>query len=342
MNLQFQKDPHLKKIAERTLRSHRKTRVEFTRYIKGGHRTTGIAYYLDNYIVIMKNGTTDPSIDDAFRVFYNKRINKQPDGTPMPLQNDFIISEHGQERSRERSILADEIYETILMGIPMDMSQKEGERKFKYLKDDIAVVVSWEATGVIITEMSLSPTRRKGFIDQIPLLFEDLKGAGLKWGGLTVLDKTTLLMMMSNRFLNPLIYRANDWFRIGLDKFTKEELEQIKPHLQVASMLQKMHEVYDYNTVDGETLRGQVHPGHTYEAVFFAPSLNDKQKKVLDKWGLTLKKAEDGEIPSFVFKPISKDRPVPNVEAYLFDMSQFSGNAHTWFFPRKPCKLTNM
>ena len=185
-------NPQLRNIAIRTLRSHRKTRIEFTRYTKRGHRATGIAYYLDNYIALMKNDTSNPTIDDVFTVIFNRGINDQPDGTPIPPQEEFIISEHGQDRSRERSILADEIYETILLGIPMDMSQSKDEKKFKYFKDDIAVVVVWEDTGVIITEMSLAPTRRKGFIDQVPILFEDLKGAGLKWGGLTVLLYRTL------------------------------------------------------------------------------------------------------------------------------------------------------
>ena len=248
---------------------------------------------------------------------------------------------HAQERSRERSILADEIYETILFGFEMDMSNRKVTKR-KYFKDDIAVVVAWEDTGVIITEMSLSPTRRKGFIDQIPLLFEDLRNVGLKWGGLTVFDTTTLLLMMSDRDLNPLVHQTNDAFRHGLHKFTDEQLEMMKPAIKTVSTLQKMHEVYDYNTVDGEVYRGEVHHGHMYGAAFYAPPLNAKQKKVLDKWGLTLQKAEEGEIPSFVFKPIAKDRPVPNVEAYMFDMSQFSGNAHEWFFSKTSCKLTEL
>ena len=332
---------HLKKIAKRVLHSHRKTRIEFTRKIKGNNVFKGTAYYLDNYVILMRNANDDHSIDDVFKVVWDSNMNTRPGGDPIPPQEDFIMKVHAQERSRERSILADEIYETILFGIAMDMSNPK-VTKIKYFKDDIAVVVAWEDTGVIITEMSLSPTRRKGFIDQIPLLFEDLRNIGLKWGGLTVFDVTTYLYMLADRKWNPVIHQANDCFVHGLHKFNDEQLDQITPAIKAVSALQKSNEVYDYNTVDGEVHRGEVHAGHMYECSLFAPPLTSKQKKVLEKWGLSLKKAEQGEIPTFTFKPVAKDKPVPDVEAYLFDMSQFSGNAHEWFFSKAPCKLTEL
>ena len=332
---------HLKKIAKRVLHSHRKTRIEFTRKIKGDKVYPGIAYYLDNYAILMKNTNDVHTVDDVFKVLWDSNMNTRPNGEAIPPQEDFIMKVHAQERSRERSIMADEIYETILFGLEMDMSNPKVTKK-KYFKDDIAVVVAWEDTGVIITEMSLSPTRRKGFIDQIPILFEDLRNVGLKWGSLTVLDKTAYLYMLADREINQLIHHVTDAFKFGLQNHTKEQLEMIKPGIKIVSQLQKTHEVYDYNTVDGVLHRGEVNAGHMYQAAFLAPPLTDKQKKVLEKWGLSLKKASEGDIPSITFEPISKDKPVPNVEVYMFDMSQFSGNAHEWFFSKTSCKLSQL
>ena len=329
-------------LVNRLLRSPRKKRVVYTRRIVNDAIVEGIGYYLDNKMVLMHKDSGDPNVDDAGTIIWNTKENKKPDGSPIPPSNELTVSYHGRMRSKERSILAPEIYETILFGLEMDVSNPSVVKR-KYFYNEIAVVVVWEKQGLIVTEMSVAPTRRQGFLEQVPLLFEDLKNAGLEWGGFGVINETSFLRMMADRRVSQIVHSVNDMFRKGLQNYSPEERSAIRPWIKQVAKMQASHEIYDYNTRDGVTKYLEVHPGHTYEGFFLAPTLTDRQKKVLENWGLSLTKAEDGTKPSFKFSAMSDDRPTDlEIHTYLFDMSQFSGNAHEWAQTKKSCKLTEL
>ena len=78
------------------------------------------------------------------------------------------------------------------------------------------------------------------------------------------------------------------------------------------------------------------------EGALFCPPLTDEQKEVLSKWGLSLKRSETGNVPTFAFRPVAEDAKYSQCHIYLFDMSQFSGNAHEWAQTKKSCKLTEL
>jgi len=329
-------------LVERILRSPRKKRIVYTKKIVNDNIIEGIGYYLDNRMVLMHKDSDNPTVADAGTVIWNRKENSRPDGVPMPPPDELTVSYHGRMRSKERSILAPEIYETILLGIEMNVSNPSVVKR-KYFYNDIAVVVVWEKEGLVVTEMSVAPTRKRGFLEQVPLLFEDLTNAGLEWGSFGVINETSFLRMMAGRINNQIVHAVNDWYKKGLRNYSLPKRVLMTPWIKQVAKMQASHEIYDYNTRDGVTKYLEVHPGHTYEAFLLAPTLTDDQKKVLDKWGLSLTKAEEGAEPSFKFRPVSDDRPTDlEIHTYLFDMSQFSGNAHEWAQTKKSCKLTEL
>ena len=334
--------PYLAMKAKRILASPRKTRVEFTKRVQGNSIVKGIAYYLDREMVLMKTKSSTPTVKDAYAVIWNTGENKRPDNKgPMPRKEEMVVSYHSKLRSKERSILPDEIYEAILYGIPMDMSNPN-VTKTKYFYDDIAVVVAWEDTATIVSEMSVAPTRRRGFLEQIPLMFEDLRRVGMEHGGLSVMNATSFARMMADRILNPIVHTVSDWFNHGLINYTEEERKLKIPYINKVSELLRAHEIYDYDMNKGVLTNKGVHQGSLYEGALFCPPLTDEQKEVLSKWGLSLKKSETGNVPTFAFRPVAEDAKYSQCHIYLFDMSQFSGNAHEWAQTKKSCKLTEL
>ena len=321
----------MKDSIDKVLLSPHRKRVEFTRTNSKGELRKGIAYYYNNVMLKMKNRSTNPTRDDVWKAIFPKRNHIPKSNKPIPPRNELSVSHHGQVRSAERFIIPAVIYDTILNGIAMDMSNPK-VTKTKYFKDTVEVVVAWEPDGaLIVTEINAKPIHSYGFLEGIPLMFEELRNIGVTHGGWFVFDKMTHLEQVASLPPYSRILEQIALMKLMEHKLTEEQKKQLRLLINFIAPLQNNHVKWEYDMNKGHLVNEKFIGDRAYTSLLFLREVTPQIKEILSKWGVDIDENVD----------VMKDHPgffTGDAEIFLFEMPL----SLDWAFSKKRCKLTQM
>ena len=323
----------MKDPIDKVLSSPHRKRVEFTRTNSKGKLIKGIAYYYDNVMLQMRNRSPNPTRDDVWKAKFPKENRIPKSNKPIPPRNELSVSYHGQVRSAERFLMPEVIYDTVLNGIAMDMSNPK-VTKTKYFKGTVEVVVAWEPNGaLIVTEINAKPIHSYGFLEGIPLMFEELRNAGVTHGGWFVFDKMTHLEQVASLpFYNRLLEQIAA-MKLMENEFelTEDQKKQLRMLINFIAPLQNNHVKWEYDMNKGHLVNEKFIGDRAYTSMLFLREITPQTKEILSKWGVDIDENVD----------VMKDHPgffTGDAEIFLFEMPL----SLDWAFSKKRCKLTQM